>query len=520
MGVSSTTNTEIYSGDGSTLTFSFPFYFFTKDDLYVYLYDTVAGTITRKTRGADYAVTATANAQGLFPSGGLVDFTGLYGAPASTLLVVISRFPIETQNFALLNGGTISSAAIVQQFDYLTLLLQSVQDQVNRCVQLPAGFGPTFSPVLPATVALVANESKTITINAAGNGMDLGISASGVTAGVAAAAASATAAAASASAAATSASAASGSATAASGSASGASASATAAGGSATAAAASAAAAAVSAAAIPTAGTTGQVLAKNSNTNFDTKWATPFTSPLTTKGDLHGFSTVDARLPVGTDTYVMTADATQALGVKWAAPAATGITALTSDVTASGSGSVAATIANSAVTNAKMANMNAHTHKGNNTGSATAPIDLTTAQLTAELNAFTTSLQGVAPASGGGTANFLRADGTWNAPSGAAAMAVLTKTANYSVLTGDFSGFRLLVLMNASSAATLTLPAASNSGYEINVINIGTAICTIATAGSDTFGSTADTTWTLIPGGSPQASNTFISDGGTKWAGF
>jgi hypothetical protein len=47
-------------------------------------------------------------------------------------------------------------------------------------------------------------------------------------------------------------------------------------------------------------------------------------SPLTTKGDLYGFSTVDARLPVGTNGHVLTADSTQSLGIKWAAPAAGG----------------------------------------------------------------------------------------------------------------------------------------------------------------------------------------------------
>lgn len=41
-------------------------------------------------------------------------------------------------------------------------------------------------------------------------------------------------------------------------------------------------------------------------------------SPLTTKGDLFGFSTTNARIPVGTNGQVLTADSTQVLGVKWA----------------------------------------------------------------------------------------------------------------------------------------------------------------------------------------------------------
>lgn len=42
-------------------------------------------------------------------------------------------------------------------------------------------------------------------------------------------------------------------------------------------------------------------------------------SPLTTKGDLLGFSTLNARVPVGTNGFVLTADSAEALGVKWAA---------------------------------------------------------------------------------------------------------------------------------------------------------------------------------------------------------
>lgn len=68
-------------------------------------------------------------------------------------------------------------------------------------------------------------------------------------------------------------------------------------------------------------------------------------SPLTTKGDLYGFSTLDARIPIGANATVLTADSSQALGLKWAAPAGstpsfsllgTGTTTSGSTVTVSG----------------------------------------------------------------------------------------------------------------------------------------------------------------------------------------
>jgi len=48
-------------------------------------------------------------------------------------------------------------------------------------------------------------------------------------------------------------------------------------------------------------------------------------SPLTTKGDLYTYSTSDARLAVGTNTYVLTADSAEATGLKWAAPASSSL---------------------------------------------------------------------------------------------------------------------------------------------------------------------------------------------------
>ena len=42
---------------------------------------------------------------------------------------------------------------------------------------------------------------------------------------------------------------------------------------------------------------------------------------LTTKGDTHGFSTLNSRVPIGSDLAVLTADSTAALGLAWTAPA-------------------------------------------------------------------------------------------------------------------------------------------------------------------------------------------------------
>lgn len=79
------------------------------------------------------------------------------------------------------------------------------------------------------------------------------------------------------------------------------------------------------------------------------------------------------------------------------------------------SASSAVSFPNNSVTNAYLATVGANTVKGSVAGGT--PADLTATQLTTIPNAFTSSLKGLAPASGGGTVNFLRADATWAQPS-------------------------------------------------------------------------------------------------------
>ena len=91
-------------------------------------------------------------------------------------------------------------------------------------------------------------------------------------------------------------------------------------------------------------GTANQVLRVNSGGTAP-EWATTADqTPLTTKGDLFGFDTADARIPIGTNGHILTADSTQSLGLKWAAPAAGGGMTLLSTTTLSGSSTTISTI--------------------------------------------------------------------------------------------------------------------------------------------------------------------------------
>lgn len=126
-------------------------------------------------------------------------------------------------------------------------------------------------------------------------------------------------------------------------------------------------------------------------------------------------------------------------------------------------------VSDGSVTNAKLANMATAHIKGRTTAGSGAPEDLTAAQVTAMLDAFTSAAKGLVPASGGGTTNFLRADGTWAAPSGGSggALTVNTRTANYTLVLGDAGAY---VRMNLASANTLTVPTNSSVAFPIGTV--------------------------------------------------
>ena len=176
-------------------------------------------------------------------------------------------------------------------------------------------------------------------------------------------------------------------------------------------------------------------------------------SPITTNGTLAVTTTLSGYIKGNGSGF--TASATVATADLTGVLAAGQFPAMTGDVTNTVS-TLATTIAAGVVTNAKLANVATATFKGRVTAATGVPEDLTGTQATTLLDVFSSTLKGLTPSSGGGTANFLRADGTWTTPAGGG-----TVTSVSVVTANGVSG--TVATATTTPAITLTLGAVTPS---------------------------------------------------------
>jgi hypothetical protein len=125
---------------------------------------------------------------------------------------------------------------------------------------------------------------------------------------------------------------------------------------------------------------------------------------------------------------------------------------LSGDISGTGATAITTAIGANKVTNAMLAQVATATFKGRTTAATGNVEDLTVTQATALLNTFTTTLKGLAPASGGGTTNFLRADGTWAAPAGGTNISYTASTRAVASSTGTGFTFPLFTSTEAGLA--------------------------------------------------------------------
>lgn len=120
---------------------------------------------------------------------------------------------------------------------------------------------------------------------------------------------------------------------------------------------------------------------------------------------------------------------------------------------------------------------------------------LTATQVTADLNLFSSTLKGLVPLSGGGTTNFLRADGTWAAPGGGGTPCTTTALSIQFNSSGSFGCVSGVISNGTSmqiSSSDLLLEGSSSGGVTLNAPATGGGVLTLP-PGTDTIAGLAAT---------------------------
>lgn len=237
---------------------------------------------------------------------------------------------------------------------------------------------------------------------------------------------------------------------------------------------------------------------------------------------INGDSTSAQSIVGGTGISVATSSGTTT--ITNTSPSSGGTVTSVSVVTANGlSGTVAnptttpaitLTLGANAVANSQLAEMATNTIKGNNTGVTANAADLTVAQVNAILPVFTSSLNGLAPLSGGGTTNYLRADGSWVAPPGATSGTVTSVGVSGGTTGLTTSGGPI----TASGTITLagTLAIASGGTGNTSATAAFNALSPMTTAGDIIIGGVSGAGTRLAIGTSGQILT--VSGGAPTWA--
>lgn len=136
MTIASELNRVTYTGNGVTVAFAVSYPFQSAADLVVIETIIATGVQTTKTLTTHYTVSGTTDSLGYYPNGGTVTAVT---APASTVRWTIYRDPALLQSLNLSENNALPAESLEAQLDYATMLIQRLNDQVNRSLRQPDG---------------------------------------------------------------------------------------------------------------------------------------------------------------------------------------------------------------------------------------------------------------------------------------------------------------------------------------------------------------------------------------------
>ena len=165
MTIAAETNKVIYNCDGSKTEFDFTFKVFQTSDIKVILITVATGAETVLTETTHYAVT------GSLSSGGKVTTVETYSSLYKLLITIDIDLDQETD---LVYGGSYSSEAIETMADKLTKVAQQHDEEISRTIKFQIHSSESDIEIEDLAAG------KTIIVNSAGDGLEMGESGGGL----------------------------------------------------------------------------------------------------------------------------------------------------------------------------------------------------------------------------------------------------------------------------------------------------------------------------------------------------
>lgn len=180
MSLSITTRRVDYVGNAANSVYAYTFRVFAQADLQVRVVNTTTGVIATLTLTTDYTVSGVGSS-----SGGNVTLVNsaqawlTAGNLSTGYNISIRRVVTLVQNTDIRNQGSFLPETHENAFDYVTMIVQQQQDDLDRSVRLPDVIPATsFDPTLPSTITL--NPGAPFIVNPSGTGLVMGAPYSGV----------------------------------------------------------------------------------------------------------------------------------------------------------------------------------------------------------------------------------------------------------------------------------------------------------------------------------------------------